>query len=143
MSKIECQLPKFVLTSFPTQLLRGQNDLYTWRVLSVRNGVVEQANGSNNLASRLQLVTVLWQVAGIANHQGSCGGVVSAFDACNFALVIVGDFIYFGIEHIGAAMNGAEPGKRLREATKSVNGVQEWTITVSANGFHVELHLFD
>ena len=143
MSKIECQRSKFVLTSFPTQLLRGQNDLYTWRVLSVRNGVVEQANGSDNFASRLQLVTVLWQVARVTNHQGSCGGVVSAFDACNFALVIVGDLINFCIEHISTTVNGAEPGERLREATKPINGVQEWTITVSANGLHVELHLLD
>ena len=74
---------EIILTCLLVQLLGWQDDLDRLSVVGVRDWVVHQADGSDDLSDRLNIITValrVHHVAGVAYHERSLGCLVSAFD---------------------------------------------------------------
>lgn len=100
--------------------------------------MVQKADGSDNLA--LGNKTVLGRVAGVANHDGGRGGVVTRFNSSHLSVCVESNFVDLSVEHVGAAMDGAQSRKGLWQATQTIDWVQEATITVLSNRLQVQLH---
>jgi len=96
-------------------LLLGKNDLHTGSVMSVRDGMVHDANGSDDFPSFLDLVQVQ-DIAGVTDDQRSLSFFSSASDAHDLASAEE-DFINLGVEHVGSTMDSTESTEGLRQTT--------------------------
>lgn len=101
--------------------------------------MVEDADCPDDLTGLLDLLEVL-HVAGVADDHWGLGLLTAALDASDLPSAEE-DLVHRGVEHVGAAVDGAEPREGLREATQAVDRVEEWRITILTERFHVKCHL--
>lgn len=138
-------IKEYLLTGVSAELLLGEDDLAGGGVVGVGDGVVEDADGSDDLAVLPDLVgdAAALDVAGVADDQGRLGLLGAGSDAGDAALGVEEDLIHLGVEHVGAAVDGAQSGEGLGETAQAVDGVEEGGVAVLAQGLHVELDLLD
>lgn len=128
-----------VLTRLAVQLLLGQDDLHGAGVVRVGDHVIQDADRADDTAHHLGLAEAL-HVGRVANDHGGGGLLAVADDAGNLA--VLDDHLLDGrVEHVGAAVDGAQTGEGLGETANTVHGVEEGRVTVLAEGGSVELHL--
>lgn len=116
------------LTVYAVKLLGGINDLHRRNVLSFRNGMVHQANSSDDLTRRLE--HCFGCVARVADNDGGGGRVFTATDASSLA-VLHSDLVDLRVQHVRATVDCAKSRERLRQATNTINRIQERTLAIS------------
>lgn len=129
-----------LLTALTTQLLSWNDDLSRGNVLRVRERMVQEANGSDRLASWLQ--HRLWGVARVTNDKRSLGRLRSAPDSHGLA-AFHEDLVDVGVEHVGASVDSTKSAESLRKSANTVNRIEERRVAISSLRVDVELHLHD
>jgi len=129
-----------LLTSLSSKLLLGNNNLHGGNIIGVGDWVVEDADGSDRLASGSGFLLVS-HVRGIANHEGRLRHLVARLDTNDFA-VLDHDLVDGCVEHVGTAVDCAQTGEGFGQATETVHGVQEGGSTVFAHGVGIQFHLW-
>ena len=99
-----------ILTCLLAQLLGWKNDLDGLSVMGVRDWMVHQANGSDDLANRFYIIALalgVHHVTWITYHERGFGCLVSAPNSCNFA-AFHNYFVDLSIQHVCSSVNGAQ-----------------------------------
>lgn len=126
------------------QLTLGNDDLNRWDVLGVGERVVQDADASDDLLDQLHSVleSTLDGVGRVANDHGAVGNPVSILDTDDLP-VFEEDLVDVGVQHESASVDGADPRESFRDASKTVDGINEWRVSILAHGIGVELDLPD
>lgn len=114
-------------TVFPANLALGNDQLARVRVVGVGQRVLEDADGAQDLANRLDLAGKVGRVANDKLGLGRKLDLVVAvghggLDAHRLAIVVL-DLVDVGVEHVGAAVDGRQAGKALGQLAQTVEGV--------------------
>jgi len=114
-------------------------------ILGVGDGVIQDTDASDDLASGLDLllVTSLQHVRRMANDSFALSGIGAASDTANLATLVINDLLNVLIQHESTTMDGAHSGETFGDTTQTVDGVQEGRVTISAMRVHVQLDLLD
>jgi len=102
--------------------------LHRWEVISARNGVIQNADASDNLFNEFYpfLQSTPEDISGIANECAAFGYALGSFDSNNLA-VFKQNLVDICVEHEGATINCTDSGKSFWNTTQTENGVDEGT----------------
>mmetsp|Transcript_551 Transcript_551/g.1269 ORF Transcript_551/g.1269 Transcript_551/m.1269 type:complete len:207 (-) Transcript_551:621-1241(-) len=117
------------------------NDLGRLLVIGVRDGVIEEADASNNLSGRSD--GILRKVRGISDDHLGLGHFIARLDAVGNTVGILQNLVNVAVQHEGSTVNGAETGEALGQTTETVQGVDVGAGTVASQGVAVALQLLD
>lgn len=92
-------------TRLAANLLLGQDDLAALRVVGVGDGVVEEADRAHDVA---HLADLGGEVRGITDDELAPGDLALRLDADDLA-ALHDDLLDRLVQHVGTAVNGAEP----------------------------------
>ncbi len=102
----------------PFDLILGYDDLDTVGILCARNGVLENANGADDLPvlydAELSAITARDKVARITNDLFGLDSFGSAADTNEFTVIIGNDLMNRFVEHVGTTVNSGETRECLR-----------------------------
>jgi hypothetical protein len=106
-------------------LVLGDDNLATVRVIRSWDGVLQEADGSDNFTflNNADLSTVCSfgaEVAGVADHLLGLDGLAIAGDSNEFAIGIGNNSVDFLVEHVCTTVDGAQTGKGLRKLAKTI-----------------------
>jgi hypothetical protein len=122
----------------PVDLILWENDLDTVGIIRTRNRVLENADGADNFAflndADFTALLVVNKVARIANDLFGLDSFGSAAHANNFAIRIGDNLMNRFVKHVGAAINGGEARKGLRQLAKAIKGIDVWRFAVTCHG---------
>jgi hypothetical protein len=127
---------------FPVELFLRNNDLNTRSVICVRNRVVKNANGSDNLHSFLDFL-VLHDIRGIADNKRSFGNLIIGLDSSDFSIFTKENLVNVGVEHVSTSMDSAKSRETFRKTSQTIDRIEERRITILSKGFDVKLDLLD
>jgi hypothetical protein len=121
--------------------LRSRNDnLGGFRIVRVGDGVVQEADASNNESGGADL---LWgEVGRVSDNHFGDSHLISSLDTVGGS-VLHQNFIDILIEHKGSTVNGANSGESFWQTTKTVDGVDVRRCSVAREGVAVDLQFLD
>jgi len=113
-----------------TDLLLRDDDLSALSVVGVRNGVAEDANGTNNLANGSDTVR---EVRGVSDDELAVSNRLSPLAGLDTdSLAALHDNALDGsVEHVGTTVDGAETSKALRKLTKTIERIEVRTLGIA------------
>ena len=117
------------------------DDLDGFTVVRVGDGVVEDADASDQDAGRLDLLRR--EVRRVSNDHAGLGHLVACLNSAGFALVVVQDLVNVLVEREGSSVNGTDTGESFGKTTQSVNGVNVGAGSVTRQGIAVGLEILD
>lgn len=88
------------------ELLCGQDNLHRGGVVGGGNGVIKEADGSDDFASGLE--SIVGGVGGVAEDDWGLSGLFTASNSCDLSVGIEEDLIDLLVEHESATMDSAE-----------------------------------
>jgi len=123
-----------------TDLLLRDDDLSALSVVGVGDGVAEDADGADDLASA---VHTIGEVRGISDDELALGDGVRLLRGLDTdgVTVLDDDVVDGGVEHVGTTVDGAETSKALRKLTKTIEWVEVGALGVGIAGKRVEVEL--
>ena len=98
--------------------------------------MVHNADGANDLASHLGLAEP-GNVGWVADYKRGARRLFTASYADGSSR-LKKNLVYIRVKHVSTAMDGAKATEGLGKAAKTVDGVEEWRVTVLAHRFHVQ-----
>lgn len=105
--------------------------------------MVENADGSNNLSNAFYVSRLLFDVGWIHDYKRSSSNFISCFDSDYFTILAKDNFINILVEHVSSTMDSAVPSETFRNSSKTIDGIKEGMISISANRIHVQLDLLN
>lgn len=115
------------LTVLAAHLRLGNDQLARIGVVGASKGVLENADGAEDVANNLDLVG---EVAGVAeDHLGAGLELHLGLDTRHGGLdadglaVLVDELVNVGVEHVGTAVDGTETSEALRKFAQTVQRV--------------------
>jgi len=121
---------------FPGCLLLRYNDLAGLCVVSVRNGVVHNTNGPNDLSSGPDFVHAY--IGGVAQHEATAGHVLPRPHPTHGPITVEYEFVHWLVQDVGAPVDGREPGEPLWNASDAVDGIDKRGVAIPADAFYIE-----
>ena len=97
--------------------------------------MVKNTNGSDDLADLLDAAR---QVARIADYHLTLGGLFPRLDADHLA-VLHDDLVHWLVQHVGAAVDGAQASKALWKLAQTVQGIQVRRLAVANQRLAIQL----
>lgn len=135
---------EYKLTIATVDLVLRDDDLAGVRVIGARNGVLEQADGPNDLAllddthlSTLNLLASA-EVAGITNDLLGLDGLTSAADPNELAIRVSDNLVNGLVEHVSSTIDGRKTSERLGQFAETVERVDVGGFAISGHGRGVE-----
>ena len=125
-------------------MILGDDNLDTVCIIRAGYRVLENTDGTDNFAflddAHLAAVFDLarTEVARITNNLLSLDGLLTAPDADELAIGVKNNFIYGLVEHVGAAVDGAQTREGLWQLAETVEGVDVGGLAVARHGGGVE-----
>ena len=127
------------LTEIAVKLLLRDDDLAGRGTVGVGDIVIQDADGTDNLACNTCLVEAR-NVGWVADDERSTCTLLTATNTACSAIAIEKNLINVRVEHVGTTVDSTETRERLRQASKAVHWVQERRVTVLAHRLHIQLH---
>ena len=93
--------------------------------------------------SLADLFDVVVRVRGITVDLLALGHLAAGLDPDHLAVVAHHDLVHLLVEHVGAAVDGAEPGEALGQLAQAVERVEVGALAVARQGVAVQLDLLD
>lgn len=131
------------LTILASDLVLGNDDLNTVRVLGTRDGVLEDANSTDNLAFFDNTDLALGLLAGtkvawVTDNLLGLHSLVTAPDTDELAISVSDNLVNGLIEHVGSSVDGTQTSERLGEFAKTVQGVDVWRLAITRHRRRVQ-----
>lgn len=121
------------LTIPSVDLILWNNDLSAVGVIGTRNGVLQDADGADDLAllQNADLATISrslasTEIAGIANNLFGFNGLLARLHAHKLAIGVRDDLVNRLVKHVGTTVDGRETREGLWKLAETVKRVDVW-----------------
>lgn len=104
-------------------------------IIGILDGVAEDADDANNLAS---LSHTVWDVAGVTDQLLAAGHLSLRFYTHHLA-ILHDDVIHWFVQHVCSPIDGTQSGKALRQLAQAIEWVQIWALAIPGQGLTVQL----
>lgn len=135
-----------VFTVLSANLRLGDDKLGGIGVVGASEGVLQNADGTENVSNDLGLVG---EVGGVTKDDLGLGLKLHLLDTghsgldANSLVTIVLNLVDVGVEHVSAAVDGGQTGETLRKLAKTVERVDVRRLSVSSNRVTVQANALD
>lgn len=135
------------LTILSPDLILGNNDLTTIRIIRPRHGMLEDTNSPDHFTrldhphfTTFHLIQLFArsEITRVADHLFRADRLAVRGDTCKHAVVADVHRLDFLVEHVGTTVDGRQTGKGLRELAQAVERVDVGRLAVSRHGTGVE-----
>lgn len=116
----QCFTPAPPLTMPPSHLVLGNDQLHTVCIVSVGNGVLEQADGADQLGrlpGELLALDRLLEVGRVTNEGVCLDSLIAGADADELAIIVGDDLVDGLVEHVGTSVDGRQTSEALGQLT--------------------------
>lgn len=139
------KLGSVIYTVLAADLRLGDDQLQRVGVVGVGNGVVQDTDGLQQVASDADLVGEVGGVRedllrlGLELHARAIVALLlhGGLDANNLA-VVVEELIHVGVQHVGTAIDGGKASEALGKLSQAIKGIYVGRLSVSRHGVDVE-----
>lgn len=140
-----------VLTMLPSDLRLGDNQLQRIAAIRLVNGVLQDADGLEQVASHPDLAREVRRVGqdllSLGRELHGLAVVVTVLhgglDSRDLAALVVENLVDAGVEHVGTSIDSRQTGETLGKFTKTVQRVDIRRLAVPSHGVHVQANPVD
>ena len=138
------------LTVLAANLRLWEDQLQGVGVVCVRNGVVENANGLEQVSSDARLSRevrgVCEDLLGLCLELHAGASIVLLLHCCldtNNFVAVVEELVNVGVEHICTTVDGGKTSETLRKLSQTVQRIDVWGFAVTGHGIDVKTNALD